>query len=105
MMYKIIITVPAANDLNEAVLYIANELNNKEAALHLLDETQKTVRSLSEMPSRYGLVYDTTLAELGIRMVQIKKYLVFYVVREETKSITVLRFLYARRDWKNILKN
>ena len=102
-MYRIIVTGPAANDLNKAVLYIANELNNKDAALNLIEETEKTVHSLSEMPGRYPLVQDTTLAELGIRMVPIKNYLVFYVIREETKSITILRFLYARRNWKNIL--
>lgn len=104
-MYKIVVTNPAANDINNAVLYIANELNNKNAAVNLIDETQKAINSLSDMPGRYPVVGDASLAQLGIRMLQIKNYLVFYVIREETKTVVILRFLYSKRDWKNILKN
>ncbi len=104
-MYKVVITKPAEEDLRKAVSYIANDLKNVIAAKNLLDEVEKTINSLSEMPKRYHIVDDELLAIHGIRMVQIKNYLAFYIVREETKSVTVLRFLYARRDWLNILKN
>ena len=103
-MYKIIITDPAANDMTEAVSYISNELGNNFAALSLIEETQRIIGSLASMPARHPVVEDSVLASQGIRIVRIKNYLAFYVIREGTKSVTVLRFLYARRDWKNILK-
>lgn len=104
-MYKVVVTKPAEEDLRKAVSYIANDLKNIIAAKNLLNEVETAIKSLSEMPKRYHIVDDELLAIQGIRMVQIKNYLAFYVVREETKSVTVLRFLYARRDWLNILKN
>lgn len=103
-MYKVVITNPAEEDLQKAVSYIANDLKNIVAAKNLLNEVEGTINSLSEMPNRFHIVDDELLASQGIRMVQIKNYLAFYVVREEAKSVTVLRFLYARRDWINILK-
>ena len=38
-MYKIIMTNPAANDLTNAVLYIADELDNKSAAIDLISDS------------------------------------------------------------------
>ena len=33
----------------------------------------------------------------------IKNYLLFYVVDENSKTVTVIRFLHGRRNWKSIL--
>jgi len=33
----------------------------------------------------------------------IKNYLLFYVVEEDHKTVTVIRFLHGRRNWKSIL--
>ena len=103
-MYKIIMTNPAANDLTNAVLYIADELDNKSAAIDLMNEAENLIHSLSDMPGRFPIVNDNILAQQGIRMMKIKHYLAFYSIREETKTVTVLCFLYAKRDWRNILK-
>ena len=103
-MYKVIVAEPAEDDLKKAVLYIANELRNKTAAENLIDEAQRVFSSLSDMPERYPAVSDSILATQGIRMVQINNYLAFYVVREETKTVSIIRFLSARRDWMSILK-
>ena len=29
----------------------------------------------------------------------------FFIIDEDKKTVNVIRFLYGRRDWKNILKN
>ncbi|MDR3338399.1 MAG: type II toxin-antitoxin system RelE/ParE family toxin [Treponema sp.] len=34
----------------------------------------------------------------------VKNYMLFYTINEEEKIVTVIRFLYGHRDWKNILK-
>ena len=103
-MYNIVVTEPAQKDLEDAVSYISNELKNKHAALRLLEQVEKEVRSLSEMPERYKLVEDEILARAGFRFIVIRNYLLFYIVRNDTKTVVVQRFLYARRDWLNILK-
>lgn len=104
-MYKVVITDTAHADLQNAALYIANTLNNKAAANRLLDAADKELSSLADSPERNSLVRDFFLAENGIRMQTIKKYLAFYAIRNETNSVTVLRIIHSRRDWAAILKN
>lgn len=104
-MYKINITETAQADLHNAALYIANTLNNKAAAMRLLDTAEDEISSLADFPERNPLVRDALLAANGIRVQAIKKYLAFYVVRNETNSVTVLRIIHSRRDWVSILKD
>ena len=104
-MYYIDITEPAENDINEALKYIAEQLLNPSAAVKLLDDTEHAIKSLSNMPDRHALVNDDVLARLGFRFMTVNNYLVFYIIREETKKVVIQRFLYGRRDWVNILKN
>lgn len=104
-MYKINITDTAFDDLQNAALYIADTLSNKAAANRLLDDAEEKLSSLSDFPERNSLVGDSFLAANGIRMTIIHKYLAFYVIREETKTVTILRIIHSRRDWIPILKN
>lgn len=103
-MYKIIVTEPAQKDLRDAISYISNELKNNQAAVNLIDLVEKTVNSLTDMPERYALVDDEILAREGFRFITIKNYLLFYIVRKETETVVIQRFLYAKRDWMNILR-
>ena len=103
MKYKIIITEPAESDIASAVHYIAHELRNRSAAIKLLNDLESSIASLSESPERYPLVRNDHLASNGFRFLPIHKYLAFYIVREETRTVTVERFLHSRRDWGSII--
>lgn len=103
-MYKIKITGPAKNDIQSAVLYIKNELQNPGAAADMMNLFENEIRSLSEMPERYPLVKDSFLAADGFRITEVKNYLIFYIIRNNEKSVIIQRVLYGRRDWMNILK-
>ena len=59
--------------------------------------------SLAEMPTRYAMVADEHLAAQGIRKLPVENYIVFYVVSEQDKTVTVIRILYGRRDWEQLL--
>lgn len=104
MKYNVVTTEPAERDLVFAVNYIVDELKNNAAAVRLIDEYEKTLSSLIEMPMRFSLARDEGLASIGVRFVPVKKHLALYVVREEKKTVVVLRFLYGKRDWVSILK-
>jgi len=103
-MYNIDISEPAGQDIRQAVAYIDEELQNRIAAEKLLDDVEKAILSLTDMPLRYPLVSDKILAGWGIRYFSVNNYLIFYVVREKTKNVVIERFLYKRRDWMAILK-
>lgn len=102
-MYKTIITEPAELDIAEAARYIVKDLQNPVAANKLLDDIESAVASLEDMPKRHQLVKNDYLAGLGFRFLTVHNYLIFYIVREDAKSVTIERFLCNRRDWIHII--
>ena len=103
MKYSAITAMIARRDILEAARYIAEKLHNSSAAGRLLDELEDAINSLEEMPHRHSLVEDEYLASRGIRFLPIRNYLAFYVVREESKTVVIVRVLYTRRNWLSIL--
>ena len=103
VQYSIQYAESAEFDLIDVMHYIAVELNEPEAALRLTDTIDASIGSLSSMPHRCTLVDDERLATLGYRKLNIKNYLAFFTIDEETHTVNVERILYARRDWLNIL--
>lgn len=102
-MYKTVITEPAEQDIAAAARYIAKELQNPVAANKLLDDIETAVTALENMPKRNGLVKNEPLASMGFRFSMVHKYLIFYIVRDDIKSVTIERFLHSRRDWIHII--
>jgi toxin ParE1/3/4 len=58
---------------------------------------------LDNMPFRHPLVHDETFAARGLQKMPVENYLVFYVADEPKKEVHVLRILYHRREWQNLL--
>ncbi len=104
MKYQVHITQRAERDLDQALDYIEFSLKNPRAADSLLDEAEAVLASLDQMPARYAVVNDKILSAWGIRYVQIKKYLAFYIIAEETRTVHIIRFLYGKSDWRSILR-
>ena len=103
-MYSLNITDIAEEDILSAVKYIANALKAPTAANSLLDEIEKHEEILENTPNIYPFVSDEYLAKKGLKFVMIKNYMMFFAINEEEKTVNVIRFLYGRRDWKNLLK-
>ena len=103
MTYSLHITRAAERDIAEAEDYIEYVLLNPTAADHLMDEIEETILELTEMPKRYDIVSDPVLNAFGIRFVKVKNYLAFYVVDDHAGRVTIVRFLYMKRDWMGIL--
>ncbi|MCL2094785.1 type II toxin-antitoxin system RelE/ParE family toxin [Candidatus Saccharibacteria bacterium] len=103
MTYKLIIAKAAKLDLTDISAYITRELHALQAALDLLDELERQMSLLKEMPKKFALVPDERLALCGIRKVSVKNYIVFYTVDDQAKTVNVVRILYGRRDWAHLL--
>ena len=101
-MYDIQITEPAEKDLYEIGAYISKELLDTETVKRVISEIAKGVNSLEDI-LRSVLVADDRLAYKGIRKIMVDNYIVFYIVTEESKTVTIIRILYSRRDWINLL--
>ncbi len=104
MRYELYITQSAENDISEAADYIEYVLMNPQAAEELLDAVWEALPALTEEPQRNAVVSDPVLSAWGIRFVRVKNYLAFYVADERAGRVTVLRFLYMKRNWIGLLR-
>ena len=105
MIYTIKYSKNTNQDLNKAVDYLIDILKNPQAAYRLRLEAQSHFANLKTFPCKHPIIQDLFLSFYEIRYIHIKNHLAFYKVIEETKTIYVIRFLYARSDWKRILHN
>lgn len=102
--FKVLMAQPAVNDLREISLYTSKELREPIIAKRLISEIKEAVMSLCEFPNRHALVSDDYLAAVGMRKIMVANYIIFYVISEKDVTVTVVRILYARREWINILQ-
>lgn len=101
--YEVLVTAPAARDLQGIADYIAHELREPETARRQLARIKDAVLTLADYPTRFRLVADESLAKKGFRVMAVDNYLVFYITADKQKTVTVIRVLYNRRDWANLL--
>jgi addiction module RelE/StbE family toxin len=101
--YTVKFSEPAKYDMQSAVDYICGELKNPLSARKLLEDAKIAANSLSEFPGRHPIIENELLGSYGIRMLPIHNYLLFYVVRDTEKRVVILRFLYNKRNWLDIL--
>lgn len=90
--------------MGDASDHIEFVLKNPKAADELLDEAEWKINTLSLFPEKHPLMDEPLLASWGIRFIRIKNYLAFYVVSIEEKKVSIVRFLYEKRNWEAILK-
>jgi plasmid stabilization system protein ParE len=103
-MYFVHITDIAEEEILSTLKYIGDVLKAPKAANNLLDEIEKYENILENTPNMLSFAPDEYLAVKGVKYIMVKNYMMFYTINEKEKSVTVIRFLYGRRDWKNILR-
>jgi addiction module RelE/StbE family toxin len=101
--YQVVMTRNATQDLRDISSYIANVLKEPVIAKRLVEKIKLAVMCLDQLPMRHNLVSDEYLASMGFRKIMIDNYLIFYIVSEKDKTVTVVRILYGKRDWIHLL--
>jgi len=91
-------------DVDSSYNYIKNNLEAPMAADNLFKEIMESLNRIKENPNIRPLVQDKYLASLGYRLINVKNYVIFYVIDNDNKHINIIRFLYNKRNWINILK-
>lgn len=103
-MYNVLFLPLAQNDLVEIVRYIANELHNEQAANSFADEIMKATDRLADFPYAYPVYMPIRSTKNEYRKISVQNYLIFYTVDERTKTVTIARVIYAKRDYDKLMK-
>ncbi len=101
--YKVIIELIAQRDLQDILHYIMDTLKEPEIAKQTYIKIKRQILTLSPMPMRYSIVQDQPYSVMGVRKLPIENYMAFYIINEQKCEVHVLRILYNRREWQNIL--
>ncbi|MFN8489805.1 MAG: type II toxin-antitoxin system RelE/ParE family toxin [Caldilineaceae bacterium] len=89
----------AQQDLVEIFDYIARD--DATAATALLETFDQSIARLATHPFLGSVPKDERLHRLGYRMLVVGKYLIFYVVKQET--VQIRRVLHSSRQYQFLL--
>lgn len=103
-MARVVFTEPAEYDLLDIEYYISTDLCNPQAAKRVSDGILHTAEQLAEYPAGHPLVDDELLRRIGLRMAYFDNYNIFYYYDEKGGVVYIIRILYNKTDWENILK-
>ncbi|MBD5393151.1 MAG: hypothetical protein HDR71_02545 [Lachnospiraceae bacterium] len=60
---------------------------------------------MAECPEKYSLVNDELLRRVELRITYFDNYNIFYYYDRERDIVYIIRILYNKADWQNILKD
>lgn len=98
MIFNVVISIQAEEDLRGIFEYIAFELLSPENAEKQLDRLEKQILSLDEMPERFPRYGKEPWHNRGLRFFAVDNYIVFYLPDIENRLITILRVMYSGRN-------
>ena len=101
--YSIDISTLAERDIWDALSYIQEVLFQPESAKRTYSSIKEQILFLSTMPNRYAVIAEEPYTSMGVRKVCAENYLIFYIVNEKTKTVSIIRVLYNRREWHNLI--
>ena len=101
--YSVIYSSKAKDDLIEIYSHIAFDLQVPDIAEGQVNRIRKTIRSLDFMPSRYITVEWEPWKSMRMHQVPVDNFVVYYVVNDDSRTVTVIRIFYGGRDIEDII--
>lgn len=101
--YTVKMTPKAADDLDNIYRYISEELFATSAATNILERIEKEIMRLRKLPFSCNYVADEYLRNKGYRKLIVHNYIVFYLIEKEVEQVTIMRVLYGKQKYENLL--
>jgi len=102
--WRIEYTFQAKEDLKAIFEYIAYELLVPETAAGQVSRIRNAINSLDNMPEKYKIYDEEPWKSRELRCFSVDNYMVFYVLKNSSKTISVVRIIYGARDLSKELK-
>ena len=99
--YNIEYSKESQQDLIEIKQYIKYNLQEPEIAQKLISKIRKKISALIKNPEINAIIDEEIIKKLEIRKLIVDNYIVFY--RIKSNNIQIVRVMYGRRNWINLL--
>lgn len=97
-MYKLEFLSLAKNDMDNIIYYISHELKNKSAALSLANEFINQANNILMFPKSNPIYMSFNKSKNEYRVNRVKNFLMFYIIDDKKKIITIARVIYNKRN-------
>ena len=105
MSYSISYSRIADKQIDNIFKHIAFFLLSPITAQKQIARIRDAISKLDEMPNRNPLIAEEPWKSKGIRKLIVDNFIVFYVVNEEEKKVTIVLIAYAGQNISENLKN
>lgn len=103
MIFSVVYSSEARQDLRDIYEYIAYELLEPDTASGQTNRIMKAARSLEQMPMCHRLYEEEPWHSQGLRFLPVDNYLIFYLPNETNNIVNIIRIMYGGRDVKRQL--
>lgn len=103
-MYKLEILPIAKKDIDHIIYYISHNLKNITAAKKMGDLFINSLDKILDFPYGYSKYELPRILKSEYRCFKVKNYLIFYTINEDKKIVTIMRVLYKKMNFSNILE-
>jgi len=93
--YTVKLYARAYKDLDSIYTYIAEQLLEPNAALHVIDQLEDAILSLEQFPQRGAIRKVGAYAHGQYRQLFVAHYIIVYRIQEESKVVYVVTVRYA----------
>jgi len=98
MMWDVFYTDSANLDLQSIYSYISDVLLEPKTAEKQTDRIMDAADALNHMPLRHRLCDHEPWRTMGLRVMPVDNYLVFYLPDEVSKAVSIMRVIFGGRD-------
>lgn len=101
--YNIEFSKDARNDLINIKNHIKYNLKEPNIARKLNKKIKEKIYKLADYPQLFEIIDDDFIRKMEIGKTLVDNYIIFYKVNENDKNVYIVRIMYGRRNWINIL--
>jgi len=103
MIWCVYYTDDAEQDLQDIYDYIADILLEPGTAAKQADRIMDAADSLNHMPLRHRLYDFEPWYSMGLRVMPVDNYVMFYLPNEADSTVAIIRIMYGGRDFERHL--
>ena len=101
--YQVIYAPMAKDDLRGLYRYIAFELVEPKIAEKQVNRIRESIKKLDRFPKKHQEVTWEPWSSMGMRYLPVNNYVVYYLVNDDHKTVTIIRIFYGGRNVEEII--
>ena len=102
--YIVEVSKSANIDLENIISYIKHDLKENIIADKYKLLFKQALKRLEDVAGSMPILSQAITGHRNIRKLNVRKYIIFYIVDDENNKVFVVRIGHALMDWENLLK-